>query len=50
VNADVYAREVEQGWGETVADAWEVLEPLRQVWRDGDRPVDFDDEYRDEAA
>lgn len=31
-------------------DAHEVLATVRQVWRDGDRPVDFDDEYRDEAA
>jgi hypothetical protein len=48
--ADVFVEEFERQWDETAADAREVLEPVRQVWRDEDRVVDFDDEDRDEAV
>ena len=45
MTTDLYANEVEDGWAETIAEAWEVLEPVRQVWRDQDRLVEFEDEY-----
>jgi hypothetical protein len=47
---DVFSRELEQIWGEASADAWEVLEPVRQVWRDEDRVVDFDPEDRGDES
>lgn len=50
MTTDVFVREAKGGWGEAVADAWEVLEPVRQAWRDEDRLVDLDDDYRDGVA
>ena len=46
---DVYTFDDSRDWPET-ADAREVLEPVRQVWRDEDREVLLDDDdYRDAA-
>jgi hypothetical protein len=44
---DVY--ELDRDLPVSVLDAEEVLAPVRQAWRDEDRIVDLDDEYRDDS-
>lgn len=46
MTTDVFTREIEDGWAESVADAWDVLEPVREQWRDEDREVLLEDDER----
>jgi len=50
MSVETFVEEFERQWRESAADAHDVLEPVRQVWRDEDREVDLDDDRRDEAA